>query len=502
MTDTLSTHLDGALEAFEQHDEERALDLLVQTWRFIREERLARLIERLSDRLTSGLHLPDTAEVSLRASRRKMLDLPLLRGALQQALSLGHAAAVAHWLEQFREWPGSPQLQWPADPRLTFTLVDVAQHPVAATPMVAQPLLQLLESSADMRVLDRLQRLWRTPEAEPRDIEERKVQLRRTALLERIQAVHPRAPGPEATTRLEAWENALTQRETREATHAPLRGELLGRVFASPEDMSARLVLADHLQESGNPWGELVSAQLMPGASAERIEQLIEQHGLWWEAPLGPLVKRGSTRFERGFPMAVRLSTRVRQALAEPGPEWRTVREIDTLGISTPELARWLCHPNLANVTTLRRVAPELARALLRHAPPVRSLSLVGSLTQKDPTLLAQLAELPRLTHLVLHTTAPEDVQQCALSPLAPRLKRFEARAVDAWTLVLAPEREQPLRATLVHGQHVESLAQALRGAMTFRAPRVHIRGAHRTDPRGQGMLRAAVAPHPNVVWS
>jgi len=200
--------------------------------------------------------------------------------------------------------------------------------------------------------------------------------------------------------------------------------------------------------------------------------------------------------------VAVRLVSRARQVLSEPGAAWKTVREIDTAGIDTHELAKWLAHPNLSSVTTLRRVGPVLARALVDWESPVRNLSLVGALHPAHPSLLDQLALLPRLTRVVLHTTTPTDVFQCARSPLAARLERFEARAANAWTLVLSPGREQPLRATLVHGGQAESFAQVLRGALGFQAPRLRIRGAHRADPRGQALLRAAVAGQPGVAWS
>ncbi|MCE9673231.1 TIGR02996 domain-containing protein [Myxococcus stipitatus] len=497
MSDLLTTKLGEALAAFERHDEEEALGVLLETWRSFRDVHLADLIDRLSDRLTDGLSLADSAGMSMRTSRRKVLDLPLMRRALKQALTLNHAPAVMQRLDQFRVWPPHFPDAFTVDPRLSYTLLDAARHRLASDPAVGPRIFQMLEAIADPRTLDGIERLQQGSGPRSAAFEAAAI-----PLLQQIKSRRPPPPSAEAAARLADWSKALSRREDLEERHAPLREELLGRVYAAPEDMAARLVLADHLQETGDPRGEFISSQLLPGASRARIEQLLQKYAPWWEAPLGPLVQRESTRFERGFPVAARLVSRARQVLSEPGTAWRTVRELDTAGIDTRELAKWLSHPNLSNVTTLRRVGPVLARELVDRESPVRNLSLVGALNPAHPSLLDQLALLPRLTRVVLHTTAPTDVFQCARSPLAARLERFEARAVNAWTLVLSPGREHPLRATLVHGGQAEPFAQVLRGALGFQAARLRIRGVHRADPRGQALLRAAVEGHPGVTWS
>lgn len=84
---------------------------------------------------------------------------------------------------------------------------------------------------------------------------------------------------------------------------------LLREAKAMPEDDTPRLVLADWLQDQGDPRGELIALQLQRSRLAEddsrlvelerRQRQLLSQHVFTW---LGPLVDLASVwRFERGL---------------------------------------------------------------------------------------------------------------------------------------------------------------------------------------------------------
>ncbi|HZI13844.1 MAG TPA: TIGR02996 domain-containing protein, partial [Myxococcus sp.] len=299
----------------------------------------------------------------------------------------------------------------------------------------------------------------------------------------------------------EALEEALTAREAHDASRAGTREQLLARVYADPEDLTARMVLADHLLEGGDPLGELITLQCMPRADEARIEVLLSEHRLRWEAPLGAYVERECARFERGFPVSVKMRRGWGERLPEPLPCWATVREIDWAGAVFPDVAKWLSHPHLRGVTTLRRMDPELAEGLGARGHPVKQLGVVGPVAKKCPELFQRLAELPGLTRLLVQEASPEDVHLCAASRLASRLERFEARFSGVWSLVAAPAKEVPLKATLMREAGTESLARAIRGAAGFGAKALRIRLEDRETPGGRSLLESAAFAYEKVEW-
>lgn len=280
------------------------------------------------------------------------------------------------------------------------------------------------------------------------------------------------------------------------------REELLARVYTDPEDVAARMVLADHLLEQGNPLGELIMLQCSPQADRERIEHLLEANGELWSAALGPHVERSATRFERGFPVAVQLKSHWRVPLPVPTQRWRTVRELDLSSSEYPALAEWLSHPDLRGVTTLRRVRPSLVRSFGARELEVRKLGLSGSGDPATAELFTGLERLPKLTRLFIRDMGPEAVHLCAASPLASRLERFEARDGGAWAFVSRPARDVPLRATLVSAEGTEPLAQVLRGAVGFRTRALHVRVGRRATPEGLRLLKAAASAYARVEWA
>src|SRR5262245_34763715 len=89
---------------------------------------------------------------------------------------------------------------------------------------------------------------------------------------------------------------------------------LMQAILDSPEDDAPRLVLADWLEEHGEPDRAAfirVQCALARGVAdpelmrrlRERSSQLLREHELRWTAPLHSLVQRA--RFIRGFPERV-----------------------------------------------------------------------------------------------------------------------------------------------------------------------------------------------------
>lgn len=480
--------LGRALDAFERHAEEESLGLLLEAWRHAREARVAALVERVSARLTRGLLPLECEPGSLTMREHRPLDLPRLLVSVLEGADRGYPGSLRKSLRAFREWP--------ADPRFTPVLVAIARMPVASHLGVPDALCQLLEAVGDPRALEPLRevRVGVSPGSEYA----RWLDVVLQQLLAR--AVVP--PDAETSRLCEAWEEGLVAREAAEARHGPLREALLARVYEDPDDVAARMVLADHLLEQGDPLGELISLQCQPEPDAARVQALLEAHRLRWEAPLGPSITRGSVHFEKGFPASVHMNLWEGGRLPEPGPAWSTVREIDWGRAMLPDMATWLAHPHLRNVRGLWHVEAELARGLAERALGLSHLSIHGPFAEPERTRahFNHLTGLPRLTHLLVENASSEDVRLCAVSQLAPRLVRFEARGRSAWELVVMPRKKLPVLAKLLGENGAFSLAHVIMGAAEFGIRALHI---HLECPlRNRTMLWYAASFFERVEWS
>src|SRR5678816_2692248 len=86
---------------------------------------------------------------------------------------------------------------------------------------------------------------------------------------------------------------------------------LFANVYAHPEDDACRWVLADALQEQGDPRGTFISVQMLrhEGRSNRRSRgqesALLHAHRRLLHGPLADHVDQKSTRFIRGFPTQV-----------------------------------------------------------------------------------------------------------------------------------------------------------------------------------------------------
>ncbi|MFZ5442822.1 MAG: TIGR02996 domain-containing protein [Myxococcota bacterium] len=103
-------------------------------------------------------------------------------------------------------------------------------------------------------------------------------------------------------------------------------------VFSAPGDDAARQVLADALQEAGDPRGEFIALQLQADApaSARRQRTLLRKHLDSWLGPLAPFVIKAGLEFRRGFPATakLRVDTHDDAARARSLEEWATFEEL------------------------------------------------------------------------------------------------------------------------------------------------------------------------------
>ncbi len=486
MSDVVSGLLGRAAVAFEQREEEDALLRLLEAWRETRSERLAALVEQLSARITARLPpLPCNPWSSIMDLHRPG-DLARMLDDFRAIVSRGHLDDTSNRLRGWRRWP--------ADPRLIPAVVASSRLPIAQAPGVLHALHDLLVHLRDAQCLQALRELHADLPPEHPYVEELRQTLTRVGFpLE-----------PEELTRCDALEEAIHEREATEARSAATREALLARVHSNPDDDGARMVLADHLLELGDPRGELIMLQCTPAYDEARLNELLGKHRARWEGPLGPAVALGSVRFERGFPEAVRMAADSPHRLpSPPGPEWSTVRDIDWSWMHLPEAADWLTHPHLRGVTRLRRVSSTLAQRLGANSLPVRRLEL-GSLatTAKAPDVFASLSALPHLTWVQVQDALPVDVALCADSPLGSSLERFEASMSGAWSLVATPSKKVSVEATLVSELHVDALAAAIRGAAGFGTRALRIRTRRRLDTSDANQLKEAAAAYARIDWA
>jgi len=153
--------------------------------------------------------------------------------------------------------------------------------------------------------------------------------------------------------------------------------ELFDAVYANLDDDGARLVLADHLSQLGDPRGELIALQCAAEPTAEqraRTEHLLAHHGWRWLRQGGLEVM--SSRYERGFPVAVELTV---DQKSEGAPAWRTIREVVLVNqrfVATP-----LRHPVCANVRVVHHVDPRTLQYLTNEGAtlPYEELSFLDT---------------------------------------------------------------------------------------------------------------------------
>lgn len=173
--------------------------------------------------------------------------------------------------------------------------------------------------------------------------------------------------------------------EVREPTLPDLSLELLfAAVYRNPADDEPRHILADYLQQRGDPRGEFIALDLLPkrnAAQTRRRAALLKLHGkAWFPKALHKVVKR-SAEYERGFLAVGELLQR-----AEP-IELSTFRELTATFVPNFDadvfraIEAWLdipiesdqrfttCKPNVTRIGLLTsfRTSPEQVVGLLRH---------------------------------------------------------------------------------------------------------------------------------------
>ncbi len=111
--------------------------------------------------------------------------------------------------------------------------------------------------------------------------------------------------------------------------------ELFAAIYANPDDDAPRSVLADALQEAGDPRGEFIALQLARGRGGKKTRregQLLKANARTWLGPLAQAVLNKGMVFERGFLARCQVQRHTLQT-----PAWATVEEVELDRYSWPE---------------------------------------------------------------------------------------------------------------------------------------------------------------------
>ena len=349
-------HLQTALEA---KDEARALEASVTLWQRYREPRLARLASRLGQRLAphvprgslaEWLKLAKGAPLERRSALLAQLGERSWRDTLAQLELIAtwepdprSASALLHLFETQRFRGGPTRPLWEA---LLGGLVELADDRVAQALEVKPNIYAQAFPTWDIRgwVWRELSGYAKRARAAVSELPELPAGVELDALLSSL--------GSDGGGSLEALEQAI---------------------YDDPHSDEARLVYADALLERGDPRGELITLQLLPGklskAQRERIKALLKQHGAQWHGPLSRVFYKGSLVYRRGFLVEGDIDCgNAADVRAVRGlPQWRTLESLRTVAGSRhiEEVVALLSAPELRGLRRLGRIGDEVAPRLL-----------------------------------------------------------------------------------------------------------------------------------------
>jgi uncharacterized protein (TIGR02996 family) len=291
-----------------------ALAGLLALWRRAPHPAVGDAIERVSGRVPAG-PLPETTAAWVRRARTARAEdageVTALLGSLRSRV-----------LADVRTRLGGLRRLLP-DPRVARALVELARAvPFTSTSSkeMWRELFELVAAAGDPRARGWLEGLFaKTPIRS----------LMRAFLDRQVAATLPKiasAPsgGPPDLTPLLAALGPEDKPRAPVREKAGTRDDLLAAVYANPDDDAPRLVLADHLIERGDPYGEVIAKQVRSGAAAR------DRRGKEWIGELARFV-RADFELRRGFlsSAALKLASRDAAGWARDLPGWATVERID-----------------------------------------------------------------------------------------------------------------------------------------------------------------------------
>ena len=217
---------------------------------------------------------------------------------------------------------------------------------------------------------------------------------------------------------------------------APLKADataLMAGVADNFDDLDALHVLADALQEAGDPRGELIELQCVEqptAAQRRRIEALLKAHTAEWLGPLADVVARGSVVFRRGFLRELGLkqkgASKAKQLRGRA--EWATVERLDVSMWPDAATLELLGDPALKNLRIVEGLNHFSSLAQV-GAAGWHTLSFRFGLQEDGAAALCGAKNLPALRHLAF---SAQDMDQALLPPVweCPLVQQLETLVV------------------------------------------------------------------------
>ncbi len=290
-------HLEGAITARSHGHAEEALTHALAQWHRTKHPVIAQAIDVFSAEALEQFSAPKTKDKAgfhqawLEVAReRDGVATGWLAQTLMQRLPVNAEQRVRAYLERL-----DALTHHVADPRVASALCSLLEEPelmifdLEHTRPLYAPVASLLVAQGDVRTIERLLALQRSPRAKNPTLREVVAELIAPLIagLERVE-VQPLEHEAE-------WRRLLPV----EGPSSPTAGEevLLEAVYANAKDEVVRSVYADALLDRGDAHGEFISAQL--GQQTKRANALLRKHRDAWLGPLAVVLKH--LEFERGF---------------------------------------------------------------------------------------------------------------------------------------------------------------------------------------------------------
>jgi uncharacterized protein (TIGR02996 family) len=266
--------------------------------------------------------------------------------AWQQRANEKRPASLGLLLALAMDTKGSAQTQerltaivgWSVDPRLADFLGKILEKPpyngsVSRTTPFWKFVFGWLPKMNDPRLLDRARQLPKAWEVKELSDYEREALNRRLAkAMPELEAAYgggvpvlSDADAARCREIVEAAKKIGGGAAEQKSKNVSSQQDLLDEVYAHPDDDGPRLVLADLLQEQGDPRGEFIALQFLKEPTKEqqkRQDALVAEYGRAWLGPIAPNVLKSGLEFERGFPAVCSVKT------IDTCREWSTLREL------------------------------------------------------------------------------------------------------------------------------------------------------------------------------
>jgi uncharacterized protein (TIGR02996 family) len=254
---------------------------------------------------------------------------------------------------------------------------------------------------------------------------------------------------------------------------------LYAAVYANPADDGPRLVLADALQQLGDPRGELIALQRARKGKRKspRERELFDQYARTWLGEIDPMVLERDFDYARGFLSKCALREVDRATVDKLGasPVWRTVEDLDakslrdhvwrfvgriplrilrgvrTLDVDIPTLEELVLEGDLGLTKVLAMTIPKL-RALTYVEGNVYSSKLDFDL---DRPLIRQLDRLE------IQASRPDWIPLVQAIPKPPR-ELFLTWSRHPWRLRFTPDTVTAELTKTSQKDVTESLARLL----------------------------------------